>query len=98
MAFTEKDLDAQIVAFNALKDEFSRLEAAGEQMKKNLGFAAEDLVIDYDSLSPDMKGLVAQAEESAMKFGAQRAGQTSNAQNSTQGKAPGAGRRNAIRL
>ncbi len=98
MAFTEKDLDAQIEAFNALKEEFSRLEAEGEQMKKNLGVTSADLVIDFDALSPQEKEFVAQAQENAKRAGAERVGQNSNTTTSSTAKAPGAGRRNAIRL
>ncbi len=89
MAFTEKDVEKQKLAYQELKAKFSQLqELENELMKKN-NLSPEDIKVDFNNLSEEQQKLVAEAKKEAEKLN--NTAQTKAATASTAGR-----RKNAI--
>jgi hypothetical protein len=90
MAFTEKDLREQEQAFEALKEEMSRLNARFDGMLKDTGLSLEDLDASLEEKrSPELEKLLEQAKAEAERAGRARA---DAARAGTAPKTRGAGR------
>ncbi|MFI3271635.1 MAG: hypothetical protein R3Y11_05965 [Pseudomonadota bacterium] len=99
MKFTQEDLKKQQERIAALREEFGRLNNELERQKRATGYTKEAVAaIDLESMPPAMKAALVKAQEEARKAGAARAAQARDNGPSKPVKAPGAGRRNAIRL
>ncbi|MBG3876345.1 hypothetical protein FVW20_04715 [Desulfovibrio oxamicus] len=98
MAFTEKDFEVQQEQLRQLEDELSRLNAQFDAQMKTGGIAATDLdTIDMDKLPAEVRTAFDAAQQAARREGESRAGQARPAATAA-AKAPGAGRRGAVRL
>ena len=98
MTFTEKDFAAQQQQLQALEEELSRLDSQFEAQMKTLGVGPDALNTDQDSaLAPEVHKLMQEAQDKAKREGAARAAQNTQAP-AAGTKAPGAGRRGAVRL
>lgn len=98
MAFSEKDLAAQQAQIQALEDELSRLNAQYDAQIKSLGFSENELHEALNAeLLPELQKIMSEAQDKAKREGAARAAQGTPTQ-ATGAKAPGAGRRGAVRL
>ncbi len=98
MAFTEQDMNKQIEAFAAVKEEFSRLEAQEKVLRKQAGLPEEGgEKTDMTKLSPELRKQAEEAMAEAKRAGEARAAQSSPAKVSS-GAMPGAGRRGVVRL
>lgn len=98
MAFTEKDFKAQEQQLKTLQDELSRLDVQFNTHLKNLGLTEEDLKAALEGdIPPEVQQMMAEAMDKAKREGQARSAQSLPAAVSS-GKAPGAGRRGAVRL
>lgn len=97
MAYSLKEMEHQLEEFNAISEEFSRLEAMEAQLRKAAGIE-EGEKADMNNLPPEAKQAMAEAQEAAKRAGAARATQNSANDKQTSGAAPGAGRRGVVRL
>ncbi|NLY41892.1 MAG: hypothetical protein GX055_09770 [Desulfovibrionales bacterium] len=99
MAFTEKDFQAQQEQLRSLSDELSRLDAAFDDQLKATGLTKDDMeALLKEDIPAEVQELMAQAQDKAKREGAARAAQSTPAPGSGGLKAPGAGRKGAIRL
>ncbi|GAB1409647.1 hypothetical protein MASR1M90_08010 [Desulfovibrionales bacterium] len=99
MAFTEKDFQAQQEQLRLLNDELSRLDALFDTQMSALGLTEKDMdALLKDNIPADVQQLMAQAQDKAKREGAARAAQGSPTPSTSGIKAPGAGRKGAIRL
>ncbi|MDY0273956.1 MAG: hypothetical protein RBR42_00765 [Desulfomicrobium sp.] len=99
MAFTEKDFQTQQEQLHMLQDELSRLDALFDTQKKALGLTENDLdALLQEDIPADVQQFMAQAQDKAKREGAARAAQSTPVTNTKSTKAPGAGRKGAIRL
>ena len=98
MAFTERDQAEQQKAFEAIKDEYSRLTAQYDAMLKEGGLQSEDLRQALNEKhTPEVKAFLDKARAEAERAGQARAAQAG----STTGKASstaGRGRPGVVRL
>ena len=98
MAFTQKDFEAQEQQLQTLKDELSRLDVQFAAHLKTLGLTEADLKTALEGdIPPDVQQMMSEAMDKAKREGQARSAQSSPAASSG-GKAPGAGRRGAVRL
>lgn len=98
MAFTEQDMNRQIAAFAALREEFSRLEAQEKTLRRQAGLPEEGgEKTDMSRLSPEERRHVEEAMAEAKRAGEARAAQSHPAR-AASGPLPGAGRRGVVRL
>ena len=98
MAFTEQDMKEQEQAFLGMKDEFSRLNAQLDGMRKAAGLSAEDLKKSLEEkLSPDLEKALNQAKEEAGRAGQARAAQAAPAQSAPAARS-GRSRPGAVRM
>ena len=98
MAFTEQDMQKQMEAFAAIKEEFSRLEAQEKTLRKQAGLPEEGgEKLDMAKLSPEERTHVEEAMAVAKRAGEARAAQSRPAK-AASGPLPGAGRRGVVRL
>ncbi|MDR3043530.1 MAG: hypothetical protein LBU75_04605 [Desulfovibrio sp.] len=98
MAFTEKDFEDQQEQLRQLEDELSRLNTQFDAQMKSGGIAAADLdSIDMAKLPAEVRTAFDAAQQAARREGEGRAAQGRPAASGT-AKAPGAGRRGAVRL
>ncbi len=81
MAFTQDDINKQNAEIEQIKASLLSLQQQEEEIMKNCGFQAKDLVIDFSSLSQEQKNIVAYAKSEAEKFSSQA--QTKTSQTST---------------
>jgi len=99
MAFTEKDFQTQQEQLHMLQDELSRLDALFDTQKKALGLTENDLdALLQEDIPADVQQFMAQAQDKAKREGAARVAQSTPVTNTKSTKAPGAGRKGAIRL
>lgn len=99
MAFTEKDLEAQERQLQTLQDELSRLNSQAEAQLKSLGVTENELSAALAGEVPaEVQKLMAEAADKAKREGAARAAQGAPATAGSGAKAPGAGRKGAVRL
>lgn len=99
MKFTQEDLKKQKERVEALREEFSRMNEELERQKRATGYTKEAVgSVDMDSMPPAMKAALVKAQEDAKKAGQARAAQARDNGPAKPMKAPGAGRRNAIRM
>lgn len=99
MAFTEKDLEAQEQQLQNLQEELSRLNSQFDSQMKTLGLTEEELKAALEGEIPaEVEKLMAEAQDKAKREGASRAAQSTPTSASSGGRAPGAGRRGAVRL
>ncbi|MCL1889960.1 MAG: hypothetical protein FWF99_05600 [Desulfovibrionaceae bacterium] len=97
MAFTEQNMKEQEQVFLAIKDEFSRLNAQLDGMRKEAGLSAEDLKKSLEEKrSPDLEKALSQAREEASRAGQARAAQAAPAQSA--GKSAGRSRPGAVKI
>lgn len=98
MAFTEKDFENQQEQLRQLEDELSRLNAQFDVQMKAGGIAAADLdAIDMATLPAEVRTAFDAVQQAARREGEGRAAQARPAATGA-AKAPGAGRRGAVRL
>ena len=98
MEFTEKDLLEQEQAFEAVKEEFSRLNARFDGMLKDVGITADDLKKTLEEKrSPELDKAFNQAKEEAERAGKTRVAQT-GAASADQTKSAGRGRPGAVKI
>lgn len=99
MKFSEEDFKKQQKRLAALREELNHLNEELERQKRATGYTKEAVTsIDMDSMPPAMKAALVKAQEEAKKAGAARAAQARHEAPVQAAKAPGIGRRNAIRL
>ena len=99
MAYTMKDMQRQFEALAALKEEFSRLEALENSLRRQVSSFTGGAKTDMAALSPELKKLMTQAQEDASRAGEARRAQAHVAMGGTAGgHRPGAGRRGVVRL
>lgn len=98
MAYTQKEMERQMVEFSAIVEEFSRLQSMEAQLRKAAGMVEGEASVDMNNLPPDMKQAMAEAQDAAKRAGAARVAQTTVSENPHTGAAPGAGRRGVVRL
>ena len=99
MQFTEKDLLEQEQAFEALKDEFSRVNARFDGMLKESGLSEDDLRKSLEEKrSPEMEKLFEQARAEAARAGQARAAQANVAAPADQAASAGRGRPGAVKI
>ncbi len=99
MKFTDEDIKRQQARVAELQAEFTRLSEEHERQKRAIGYTKEAVAaIDMDSMPQAVKAALLKSQEEAKKAGAARAAQAREQGPAKPVKAPGAGRRNAIRL
>jgi ElaB/YqjD/DUF883 family membrane-anchored ribosome-binding protein len=98
MEFTEKELQEQEQTFEALKEEFSRLNAQFDGMIKEAGLSADDLEASLkEQHSPEAESFLEQARAEAARAGQARAAQAGTAP-VDQARSAGRGRPGAVRI
>lgn len=98
MAFAEKEMAEQRQAFEALKDEFSRLNAQRDAMLKEAGLSEEDLrKMLNEKHPPEVEAFLKKAEAEAARAGQARAAQAAPVAGKPS-SAPGRGRPGVVRL
>ena len=99
MEFTEKNLLEQEQAFEALKDEFSRLNARFDGMIKESGLSEDNLRKSLEEKrSPELDKVLEQARAEAAHAGQARAAQANAAAPADQATSGGRGRPGAVRV
>lgn len=99
MKFTQEDIKKQQERAAALREEFGRLNEELERQKRATGYTKESIgAIDMENMPPAMKAALVKAQEDAKQAGQARAAQARDNGPAKPVKAPGAGRRNAIRM
>jgi len=99
MQFTEKDLLEQEQAFEALKDEFSRVNARFDGMLKESGLSEDDLRKSLaEKRSPELDKVLEQARAEAAHAGQARAAQAGEAAPAGQTASAGRGRPGAVKV
>jgi hypothetical protein len=97
MAFTEQDRLEQQKAFEAVQDEFSRLNARLDGMCKDAGLSGADLKQSLAApKSPELETALNKAKAEAEQAGKARAAQAGAAQ--TQSSKPAGHRPGAVRI
>lgn len=95
MAFTQKDLERQQEALAALQEEFSRLQAQEDALRKDLKLPDDGKPFDMASVPQELRAEVEKAMDEAARAGKARAAQHAPASASHSG---GAMRRGAVRV
>ena len=98
MEFTEKLFREQEQAFEAMKEEFSRLNAQHDGMLKEAGLSADDLKKTLEEKhGPELERALAQARAEATQAGGARTAQAGAAITGQAGSA-GRGRLGAVKV
>ncbi|MBQ7738716.1 MAG: hypothetical protein IJT59_03575 [Desulfovibrionaceae bacterium] len=99
--FTEEASKKQDETFQALKDEFARLDQLEKDMRKSLNLPPEgDVDLDMNDLPAEVKSLGEEAKAKAKREGAARAAQFSAESNqpTSTGGVPGGRRKGVLRI
>ena len=99
MAFTEEQMQKQREQFEAIKEEFARLNSHFDATLKAAGLTEADLKdVDVSSFPPEVLAAVEKSKEEAKRAGEARATQSNAANKSSGCKTPGARRKGVVRL